>query len=152
VSLRDRVEKCALRTAQKLIIRACAPLPEGERDERCREWVAEVYAVLEYPRRFWPLGVLAVLAYATDQFRTTWPSRKTRTAKHITRSAKARKRTVAGVVGVVAFVVAGVAGVAAFVADADAVAFVAFAAGDVVAAVVAVGPRAGAGATVERGR
>ncbi len=53
------------RLAEYLIRRACRGLPEDARDERCREWAAELPAILEDPDiRLAPLRTARALRYA----------------------------------------------------------------------------------------
>jgi hypothetical protein len=44
-----RAERPLLRIGEYLIARACRHLPAGARDERYREWVAELPAILDDP-------------------------------------------------------------------------------------------------------
>jgi hypothetical protein len=62
----------AQRIAEHLIRRACRYLPGDARDERCREWVAELPAILHDPGiRFGPLRSAHALSYAGGIFRST---------------------------------------------------------------------------------
>ncbi len=62
----------AQRIAEHLLRRACRPLPGGTRDERYREWAAELPAILHDPDiRFAPLRSARALSYAAGIFRST---------------------------------------------------------------------------------
>src|ERR1017187_10491663 len=62
----------AQRIAEHLTRRACRYLPGETRDERCREWAAELPAILHDPGiRFAPLRSARALIYAADTFRST---------------------------------------------------------------------------------
>jgi len=65
-----------LRIAEWLIARACRRLPEDVRDERYREWTAELPEILHDPKvRFAPRRAVATLLFAADQSRGTLPLR-----------------------------------------------------------------------------
>ena len=66
-----RGDELAGRLAEWLIGRACRHLPAGVRDERCREWTAELPAVLADPdvRSGWPRSARA-LRFAAGTIRT----------------------------------------------------------------------------------
>jgi hypothetical protein len=55
--------------ARALIRLACSLLPEHERDDRFREWTAELQAILNDGR---PLPRIRGLLYAADQNRGAW--------------------------------------------------------------------------------
>jgi hypothetical protein len=60
------------RIAEHLIRRACRYLPGETREERYREWAAELPAILHDPGiRFAPLRSARALIYAADTFRST---------------------------------------------------------------------------------
>jgi hypothetical protein len=62
----------AQRIAEHLIRRACRYLPDDTRDERNREWAAELPAILHDPDiRFAPLRSARALSYAAGTFRST---------------------------------------------------------------------------------
>jgi hypothetical protein len=64
--------RLAQRIAERLIRRACRYLPGETRDERYREWAAELPAILHHPGvRFAPLRSARALIYAADTFRST---------------------------------------------------------------------------------
>ena len=62
----------AQRLAERLIRRACRRLPGGIRDERYREWAAELPAIIHDPDvRFALLRSARTLRYAAGVYRTT---------------------------------------------------------------------------------
>jgi hypothetical protein len=65
-------ERPLLRLGEYLVRRACQRLPRDVRDERCREWLAELPAILHDPEvRFAPWRAVRMLAYAADTVRGT---------------------------------------------------------------------------------
>jgi hypothetical protein len=61
----------AQRIAEHVIRRACRRLPDDIRDERSREWAAEVPAILRDPHiRFGLLRSARALRYAADSYRS----------------------------------------------------------------------------------
>ena len=65
-----RAERQLLRIGEYLVGRACRRLPEDIRDERYREWAAELPAILHDSQiRFAPWRVVRMLAYAADMIR-----------------------------------------------------------------------------------
>jgi hypothetical protein len=67
-----RAERALLRTGEYLVGRACLRLPRKIRDERCREWAAELPAILHDPQiRFAPRRAVRMLCYAADTLRAT---------------------------------------------------------------------------------
>jgi hypothetical protein len=67
-----RGERQLLRAGEYLVGRASRQLPRKVREERYREWAAELPAILHDPRiRFAPLRAIRMLAYAADIFRGT---------------------------------------------------------------------------------
>jgi len=67
-----RAERRLLRLGEYLAGRACQRLPEDIREERYREWAAELPAILHDPQiRFAPRRAARMLGYAADTFRGT---------------------------------------------------------------------------------
>jgi hypothetical protein len=67
-----RGERQLLRIGEYLVRRACRPLPPDVREERCREWAAELPAILHDPQvRFAPWRAARMLGYAADTLRGT---------------------------------------------------------------------------------
>jgi hypothetical protein len=67
-----RGERQLLALGECLVRRACRQLPEDVRDERCREWAAELPAILDDPQvRFAPWRAARMLGYAADTLRGT---------------------------------------------------------------------------------
>ncbi len=67
-----RGERQLLRLGEHLVGRASRQLPRKVREERYREWAAELPAVLHDPQiRFAPRRALRMLGYAADTFRGT---------------------------------------------------------------------------------
>ena len=67
-----RAEQALLRIGEYLVGRACRRLPREIRDERCREWVAELPAILHDPEiRLAPHRAVRMLGYAADTVRAT---------------------------------------------------------------------------------
>ena len=67
-----RGERRLLRLGEYLVGRACRRLPREVREERCREWAAELPAILHDPQvRFAPWRVVRMLGYAADTLRGT---------------------------------------------------------------------------------
>jgi hypothetical protein len=67
-----RGERQLLRLGEYLIRRASRQLPRKARDERYREWAAELPVILHDPQvRFAPRRALRMIAYAADTFRST---------------------------------------------------------------------------------
>jgi hypothetical protein len=65
-----RAERQLLRVGEYLVGRACRRLPPGAREERFREWTAELPAILRDPQsRPAPLRAIRMLAYAADTAR-----------------------------------------------------------------------------------
>jgi F-type H+-transporting ATPase subunit b len=65
-----RAERQLLSIGEHLVSRACRRLPEDAREERYREWVAELPAILHDPQiRFAPRRAVRMLAYAADTAR-----------------------------------------------------------------------------------
>jgi hypothetical protein len=67
-----RGERQLLRVGEYLVGRACRPLPRGLREERYREWTAELPAILHDPQiRLAPRRAVRMLSFAADTFRGT---------------------------------------------------------------------------------
>jgi hypothetical protein len=67
-----RGERQLLALGEYLVRRACRQLPEDVRDERCREWAAELPAILDDPQvRLAPWRAVRMLGYAADTLRGT---------------------------------------------------------------------------------
>jgi hypothetical protein len=67
-----RGERALLRAGEYLVGRACLRLPREIRDERYREWAAELPAILHDPEiRLAPRRAVRVLRYAADTLRGT---------------------------------------------------------------------------------
>jgi hypothetical protein len=67
-----RGERHLLRLGEYLVRRACQRLPRDTREERCREWTAELPAILHDPQvRFAPWRAVCMLGYAADTLRGT---------------------------------------------------------------------------------
>jgi len=67
-----RGERQLLRVGEYLVSRASRQLPRKVREERYREWAAELPAILHDPLiRFAPRRAIRMLAYAADTFRGT---------------------------------------------------------------------------------
>jgi hypothetical protein len=67
-----RGERALLRLGEYLVGRACRRLPPGARDERYREWAAELPAILhDREIRFAPYRAVRMLGYAADTLRGT---------------------------------------------------------------------------------
>jgi hypothetical protein len=65
-----RGERQLLRLGEYLVARACQRLPRDTREERCREWAAELPAILHDPQvRFAPWRAVRMLGYAADTLR-----------------------------------------------------------------------------------
>lgn len=65
-----RGERVLLRIGEYLVGRACRPLPGKVREDRYREWAAELPAILHDPEiRFAPRRVVRMLGYAADTLR-----------------------------------------------------------------------------------
>jgi hypothetical protein len=65
-----RGERALLRLGDSLVRRACRRLPRTARDDRYREWAAELPAILHDPEiRLAPHRALRMLAYAADTLR-----------------------------------------------------------------------------------
>jgi hypothetical protein len=65
-------ERALLRVGEYLVGRACRRLPREIRDERCREWAAELPAILhDREIRLAPYRALRMLGYAADTLRGT---------------------------------------------------------------------------------
>ncbi len=65
-----RAERQVLRLGEYLVGRACQRLPKGIREERYREWAAELPAILHDPQiRLAPRRAVRMLGYAADTFR-----------------------------------------------------------------------------------
>jgi hypothetical protein len=78
-----RGERQLLRIGEYLVGRACQRLPQDVREERYREWAAELPAILHDPQiRPAPRRAVRMLAYAADTLRgaTATPSRARRPA------------------------------------------------------------------------
>jgi hypothetical protein len=76
-----RGERALLRLGESLVHRACRRLPGPTRDDRYREWAAELPAILHDPEiRLAPYRALRMLAYAADTLRgaalTPGPARR----------------------------------------------------------------------------
>jgi len=76
-----RGERTLLRLGESLVRRACRRLPGPTRDDRYREWAAELPAILHDPEiRLVPYRALRMLAYAADTLRgaalTPGPARR----------------------------------------------------------------------------
>lgn len=82
-----RAERQLLRIGEYLVGRACQRLPEDIREERYREWAAELPAILHDPQpRLAPLRAVRMLAYAADTVRgaTLTPARDRRRTPRMT--------------------------------------------------------------------
>jgi hypothetical protein len=67
-----RAERQLLRLGEYLVSRACQRLPKAIREERYREWAAELPAILHDPQiRLAPRRAVRMLGYAADTFRGT---------------------------------------------------------------------------------
>jgi hypothetical protein len=67
-----RAERQLLHLGEYLIRRACQPLPQDIREERYREWAAELPAILHDPQiRLAPWRAVRMLGYAADTLRGT---------------------------------------------------------------------------------
>jgi hypothetical protein len=67
-----RGERQLLRLGEYLVRRACRQLPQDAREERYREWAAELPAILHDPQvRFAPWRAVRMLGYAADTLRGT---------------------------------------------------------------------------------
>ncbi len=67
-----RAERQLLRLGEFLVGRACRRLPKDIREERHREWAAELPAILHDPQiRLAPRRAARMLGYAADTFRGT---------------------------------------------------------------------------------
>jgi hypothetical protein len=67
-----RAERQLLRFGEHLVGRACQRLPKDIREERYREWAAELPAILHDPQiRLAPRRAIRMLGYAADTFRGT---------------------------------------------------------------------------------
>jgi hypothetical protein len=67
-----RAERQLLRLGEYLVRRACQRLPKDVREERYREWAAELPAILHDPQtRLAPRRAVRMLGYAADTFRGT---------------------------------------------------------------------------------
>jgi hypothetical protein len=67
-----RGERLLLRLGEFLVASACVRLPQEVREERCREWAAELPAILHDPQvRPAPRRAARMLAYAADTLRST---------------------------------------------------------------------------------
>jgi hypothetical protein len=67
-----RGERQLLRLGEYLVRRASRQLPRKARDERYREWAAELPVILNDPQvRFYPRRAMRMIAYAADTFRGT---------------------------------------------------------------------------------
>jgi len=67
-----RGERQLLRLGEHLVGRACQRLPPDVREERYREWAAELPAILHDPQvRFAPRRAARMLGYAADTVRAT---------------------------------------------------------------------------------
>jgi hypothetical protein len=67
-----RAERALLRIGEYLVGRACRRLPREIRDERYREWAAELPAILHDPGiRLAPHRAVRMLGYAADTVRAT---------------------------------------------------------------------------------
>ena len=67
-----RGERRLLRAGEYLVRRACQRLPRDVREERCREWAAELPVILHDPQvRFAPWRAVRMLGYAADTLRGT---------------------------------------------------------------------------------
>jgi hypothetical protein len=67
-----RGERQLLRLGEYLVSRACRRLPPDIREERCREWAAELPAILHDPQiRPAPRRAVRMLGYAADTVRGT---------------------------------------------------------------------------------
>jgi hypothetical protein len=65
-----RGERQLLRLGEYLVGRACRRLPRDVREERCREWAAELPVILHDPQvRFAPWRAARMLGYAADTLR-----------------------------------------------------------------------------------
>jgi hypothetical protein len=65
-----RAERRLLSLGEYLVRRACQRLPQDIREERCREWAAELPAILHDPQGgFAPWRAVRMLAYAADTLR-----------------------------------------------------------------------------------
>ena len=82
-----RAERQLLRIGEYLVGRACQRLPQDIREERYREWAAELPAILHDPQiRLAPRRAVRMLAYAADTVRgaTLTPARARRRTPRMT--------------------------------------------------------------------
>lgn len=90
----------ALRLANALVARACRPLPDGARDDRRREWEAELIAILDDPAIRSPVRRYArAVLFAAGQRRTV---------RHLARLTGARRLHAVAIRSAVAAAVAAV--------------------------------------------
>ena len=120
MAFRERV----LHRSERMLERACRRLPVGVRDERYREWAAELPAILDDPGTRWPLRRAArTLLFAADQRRSVARLRPREVAaNHPTPARKLRPRAVRGSRDDVVMAVAAAAIAAAIAAAAIVVA------------------------------
>jgi hypothetical protein len=75
-----RIEVAAQRAGERLITRACRRLPDGERDLRQQEWIAELLSIPDDTTRPWLLRIPALLVFplslAWSLRRGAWSSRQ----------------------------------------------------------------------------
>jgi hypothetical protein len=94
-----RAERQLLRVGEYLVGRACRRLPKDVREERYREWAAELPAILHDPQiRLAPRRAVRMLGYAADTFRAATLAR-----------VRARRQTPAGTVVPSVLLLAGLA-------------------------------------------
>jgi hypothetical protein len=94
-----RAERQLLRLGEYLVGRACQQLPKDIREERYREWAAELPAILHDPQiRLAPHRAVRMLGYAADTFRGT-------TLTHV----RARRQTPAVAAALSVLLLAGLA-------------------------------------------
>ena len=94
-----RAERQLLRLGEYLVGRACQRLPKDIREERYREWAAELPAILHDPQiRLAPRRAVRMLGYAADTFRGT-------TLTHV----RARRQTPAVTAALSVLLLAGLA-------------------------------------------
>lgn len=127
----------ALRLSEYLVSRACRYLPSEIRDERYREWTAELPYILHDPDvRFTYLRILRMLAFASDHCRSALASRGRQIPADLSRLGATAVEGVFGVVVAVARVVRGIAFVVVAPAAAASIA-ISRGASDVIAALAA---------------
>jgi hypothetical protein len=98
-----------LRLGEYLVGRACQRLPPDVREERYREWTAELPAILHDPQvRFAPRRAVRMLGYAADTLRATIMTPGTARGRIARLSAAVDSLVLVAGLGVVALTVSGV--------------------------------------------